>query len=252
LDERRLETVSCLVNAVVDSVIKDIECISLLAEIKSASDDMYMHSVDVARISLITGINMNFNVSELVNLCKAALLHDIGKLEFLKKAPNYIKEHPYEYKRHPLLGYEKLKQSNNFETSVYVSVLQHHERYDGNGYPRGMKGINITIFAKIISIADFYANMLQAAERKYSKSEILEVLYADFSKQFDPKILSIFVSKFPLYEIGEIVSLSTGDTAIVVQNNEECIARPIVRVLNKNKELGSEINLFKTLNITIL
>lgn len=253
-DDEKLAKQKSIVEGVVKDVTCDTECIKLLNDLKTSNEKTYLHSVEVARISLITGINLNLKESELIILCKAALLHDIGKVESSKSASHSSRIHFDKTKSHPKLGYEKLKETKKFNSLVYVSVYQHHERYDGNGYPRYIKNKDITLFAKIISVANFFSNLLigNTSKEPYSISEALECLYTDSSRQFDPKILKIFVSKLPVYEIGQIIKLSSGDKAVVIHNNEACISRPIVRIFNENKTLGSEIDLSEIFNVTIL
>lgn len=237
------------IEMVLDWVLRDDICIRLLDEIKTYSEEVFKHSVDVARVSLIIGLNLDFDTSKLINLCKAALLHDIGKVETdserLKNLTRPKKE------SHSKLGYMKLKNINKFNSSIYLTVLEHHERYDET---KCSSNIKKNIFARIVNVANVYSNMTraEAGKEKYSKSETLEYLFADCSRQFDPELINKFASNFPLYEVGQLVRLSNGKDALVVKNNESCLSRPIVRVITENKGLGEEIDLTSSYNITIL
>jgi HD-GYP domain-containing protein (c-di-GMP phosphodiesterase class II) len=219
---------------------------------------MYEHAVDVARVSVLIGANMSLKKEQLVSLCEAAMMHDIGKTQVesgaLCKKNELTDEETEAMKVHPSLGCQIIKSTGKFSAPVYIPVLQHHERYDGTGYPEGVVGKKINLYSRIIKIADVYSNMRTgtAVIEPYSQADTLEYFYADGSKQFDPEILKVFLSKIPVYEVGQIIKLSNGKKAFVVQNNESALARPIVRVLGENKTLGEEIDLYVNCNITII
>lgn len=257
-DMKKIDELKDVVENTVEEIISNRQCVIQLSNLKNFSNSMYEHAVDVARVSVLIGANMNLKKDQLVDLCEAAMLHDIGKTQIssglFNKNSEFTKEEMEEMTKHTVLGHRIMKETKRFKATAYVPVLQHHEKYDGTGYPEGVKGEKINLYARIIKIADVYSNMRTGTvnSKPYSQSDVLEYFYADASTQFDPKILKIFLAKVPVYEVGQIIKLSTGQKAFVAQNNESALARPIVRVLGENKTLGEEIDLYKNCNITII
>lgn len=257
-DLKKIDELKEVIENVVDEIMINNQCVIQLSNLRNFNNNMYEHAVDVARVSVLIGVNMNLPKDKLVNLCEAAMLHDIGKTfidsELVNKNTEFTKEEIDEINKHSILSYEIMKATGKFSIPSYVPSLQHHERYDGTGYPNGIKGEKINLYARIIQIANVYSNMRTGTSntRTYSQSEVLEYFYADGSKQFDPKILKIFFDKVPIYEVGQIIKLSNGKKAFVIQNNEKALARPLLRVLDEGNTLGEEIDLSLNNNITII
>ena len=120
-------------------------------------DWLYTHSIDVAIMSLMMAIELGYNDEELKKLGLASLLHDVGILlvpkQILEKDSELTKEELAYIRQHCKLGASSL-QGFNFSNECIDVVLQHHERLDGSGYPRGLKDMHISQNAKIVMIAD--------------------------------------------------------------------------------------------------
>ncbi|MDF2865328.1 MAG: phosphohydrolase [Clostridia bacterium] len=257
-DIKKIDVLKDVVENVVEEIISNRQCVIQLSNLRNFNNSMYEHAVDVARVSVLIGVNMGLNKAQLCALCEAAMMHDIGKTQLsgslLSKTTEYTKEEMEEMTKHPALGYRMMKDTDKFKAPAYIAVLQHHERFDGTGFPEGIKGEKINQFSRIIKIADVYSNMRSGTinTQPYSQSEVIEYFYADGSRQFDPNILKVFLSKVPIYEVGQVIKLSNGQKAFVAQNNEGALARPIVRVMVNDKTVGEEIDLSKNFNITIV
>ncbi|SHH55901.1 HD-GYP domain-containing protein [Thermosipho atlanticus] len=174
----------------------------LMALIKSIEEkDPYTagHGEKVAKIASEIASELGFIKREVELLKTAAILHDIGKigipdLIILKRG----KLSPEEYlimKEHPKKGYEILKQINEFEDTVAKWVLHHHERWDGKGYPDGLKGEEIPLEARILTIADVYHALI--SNRPYrdalSREKALNIIEEEAGKIFDPQLVKIFI-----------------------------------------------------------
>lgn len=158
------------------------------------------HSQRVSYLCEAIGIEMELSENEVNELKTLGLLHDIGKIAIdeiiLNKPGRVTAEEKEEIKRHPEIGYRILSLVNDMaELAEYV--LAHHERWDGGGYPKGLKGKGIPLQSRIIAVAESYDAM--TSERPYreslSKEYALEELKRNAASQFDPEIVRIFTEK---------------------------------------------------------
>lgn len=160
------------------------------------------HSERVSNICVKIGMALGMS-SEQISLLKAiSNLHDIGKIaidDAILNKPGKLDDKEWEQiKRHPEIGYRILSTSPEY-AEIAQDILSHHERYDGKGYPRGIKGESIPIRARIITVADSYDAMV--SERPYRKplthKEAIEEIRRNLGTQFDPNIGKLFID---LYE----------------------------------------------------
>ena len=141
---------------------------------------------------------MNLNQKEIQYAYWTGLVHDIGKLIIprvtLNKQEEITEEEYSLIKKHPLWAYESLSQSKRLN-EIAEFVLYHHEKWDGSGYPEGLKGEEIPLISRIISVADAYSAM--TSDRAYrdalSRDDALKELRKNSGKQFDPEIVDIFI-----------------------------------------------------------
>jgi HD-GYP domain-containing protein (c-di-GMP phosphodiesterase class II) len=219
----------------------------------------YAHSVNVAVISIILGISLNLSKQKLTYLCIGALVHDIGKSfipkEILQKPGKLTPEEFEIIKCHSRYGYDFLKNYVDLSSYIKLIVLQHHERFDGLGYPNSIIGNKINYLARIVSIADVYDAL--TSDRPYKRamcpSDALEYLMSNAGTLFDYDIINIFCKIVIPFPQGTIVSLSNGDIGIVEETFPNFPLRPIVKILKSKRlnEIGCKINLIDTLSIVI-
>jgi diguanylate cyclase (GGDEF)-like protein len=171
---------------------------SIMSSLKDKSELERDHSENVSLIALKLGRALNLNSEQLGILETAALVHDIGKIAMddaiINKMGSLTQNEYEEVKRHPEVGYQILKLVNNY-SGLSEYVLYHHENWDGSGYPRGLKGENIPLISRLISIADAYEAMTSKRpfREKYSHAEALERIRSGAGTLYDPNLVKLFV-----------------------------------------------------------
>ena len=174
--------------------------IKALAQAIEARDHFtHSHSENVEKYAVAIAQEMGFSVKEIETIRQACELHDLGKIgiedSILSKPSSLTEEEWKEVKRHPITGAQILEPLT-FLNEVTELIKQHHEHYDGSGYPEGRKGEDILLGARIIHLADAYEAMRSArAYRKVplSKEEAVAEIKRNSGKQFDPKVVEVFL-----------------------------------------------------------
>ncbi|WP_024864366.1 HD-GYP domain-containing protein [Butyrivibrio sp. FCS014] len=257
---KRLDINACifLANDIVNEIRSSKSLIIEQMSLSSYDSYTYVHSVNVDVLSVIIGIGMGLRNEELEKLSQAALLHDIGKcdvpLEIVNKPAKLTSEEYEEMKKHPEYGLKRLRDGRSQGTEeihavVKNAVYSHHENWNGTGYPRGLKGEAIHLFARIIHVADVYDAL--TAKRAYkdasNPSDAIEYLMANSGSMFDIDVVNTFIKYLAPYPIGCDVLLSTGQQGTVIENNEKYLSRPKIKLTS-----GVIIDMMKKLNVTIL
>ncbi|MBO5371449.1 MAG: HD-GYP domain-containing protein [Lachnospiraceae bacterium] len=246
-----------MVTEVIEEILSNGDIMYNMVDLRDYDNYTYFHSVNVAVLSAMIGASYGMNREELTVLTTGALLHDIGKKFLDIDVLNAPRELSFEeaniIKEHPKAGYEFLRENYNFPTRVFLGVLEHHENYNGTGYPLGKSGEDITIEARIIKIADVYDAMV--SKRPYhepaSPAEIVEYIMARTGTKFDPEIVSLFLKKIAVYPVGCQVELSTGESAIVMENFRYFPLRPKIKIMESAKTVNLMLD-EDARNITIL
>ncbi|MDY6794367.1 MAG: GAF domain-containing protein [Actinomycetota bacterium] len=176
-----------------------IEVITALASAIDARDSYtHGHSHRVTEYAVLIAEQLNLAPAEVDIIRNASILHDVGKIgikeDILKKPGRLTEDERREMEYHPFIG-TKILQSVKLLEPVLPLVYHHHERYDGNGYPDGLKGDEIPLGARIISVADAFESM--TSDRPYRKALPVEEALAELrhgsSRQFDPHIVEVFL-----------------------------------------------------------
>lgn len=240
-----METQS-LVNNIIHQITHNEETLVNLIDLKFHDDYTFFHSVNVAILSMLLGIELNLSNEQLVSLGMSAILHDIGKM-FINKSLLHKTDSlaPGEYEvlqQHTIYGYDFLRGTLAMPPSVSIGALQHHEHYNGNGYPSGVVGQDIHLYGRIICISDVYDSL--TANRPYRKAmnvqEALSFISNGKLTLFDPELADGFMKKIAPYPIGTYVRLNSGYIGIVFKNYNDAFNRPIIKVILD--PLGKKIN----------
>lgn len=231
-----LEDLNAIVNDMAESVLKSNDTLVGIMELKSFDNYTFYHCINVCILSLVIGKALNFPKEKMLNLGIAAILHDVGKIlvpkDILNKCSELTSEEFDTIKNHSTLGYRFVKEKLEIPCAVYAGILHHHEKYDGTGYPMGIKSNKISLFGRIISVADVYDAFL--SDRPYRNAlppfEAVEYLMGNCGSAFDPKIVKVFSSRVAPYPVGTSVVLSNNKTGLVVENYPDYCIRPRLKI----------------------
>jgi diguanylate cyclase (GGDEF)-like protein len=142
--------------------------------------------------------NLNLPPNEVENIKHAAVLHDLGKVgidqSILSKAGPLTPKERKAMERHPTIAAEILKEIHGLRGAL-PAILYHHERYDGKGYPFGLKGEEIPLSARIVAVADVYQALIsdRPYRKAFNKKKALEIIQEEAGRQFDPNVVKIFL-----------------------------------------------------------
>lgn len=212
----------------------------------------YVHSIDVAIFAIIMGETLNFDKTYLRIIALSALLHDIGKVKIDDKIlskPSKLNDIEMAImKKHTTYGYEIIKDELGYSEEMAKIAWEHHERLDGYGYPKGLRGNGIHLFSRIIAICDIYDAI--TSDRVYRKGVLphrgVEYLMSIVDSHIDRELARKFILNIAVYPIGSKVSLNNGEKGTVVDFYKGFPLRPIVKINGKNikRDLLKELTLF--------
>lgn len=262
LPETEIDQMESHVSNIVDDILNNRNMMINMVDLKVFDDYTYYHCVNVAVLSIVLGVSLGLKRQDLCDLGIGAILHDIGKVfikqEILNKEGPLTDEEFAEIRQHSLLGYDYISKRFSISLAAQKAILEHHEKYDGTGYPNRLKGENISLFGRIIAIADVYDAM--TSDRPYRKgiipSEVIEFLMGSADSAFDPELVLLFIRRIAPYPVGTYVKLSNNYIGMVTKNYSEFCMRPTVRIFKHGHQSVTpyELNLSDTatLNITIV
>jgi HD-GYP domain-containing protein (c-di-GMP phosphodiesterase class II) len=171
-----VEQINEIIDDIITQIIYDPKVGFDLVQIRNLNNYIFMHSVNVGVISVLLGSLMGLGRNDLGILGAGAILHDVGNVtidqQILNKADKLSPEEYEIIKSHPKTGFDILKSRVSLSFLSAHIAYEHHEREDGSGYPRGLKGDQIHIFAKITSVADSYDAMTCCRARRTGRFRI--------------------------------------------------------------------------------
>ncbi len=234
VDAARLEPV---VSKMIESVSRNPDALAPLARLKQAATYATEHAVATAALIIAFGQKQGMAQPEIEKLALGTMLKDIGQAALdarLITKPGMLSQAEYSVvQSHVEEGLSVLEATSHLsETSVAV-VLEHHERYNGCGYPYRMAGDGISVVGRMAAIVDSYDAM--TSDRPYrpaiSPSDALRQLYDQGGTQFDPTLVAAFVRTVGIYPVGTLVLLESGHLAVVEELHHDNLLSPIVRVI---------------------
>jgi len=249
--DEKIKSIESLSEEIIYDLLSSKQIALNLVDIKSRDEYIFQHSMNVAVLSLIIGAGAHLNVRDMKLLCTGAMLHDIGKTlipkELVFKEGKLSLSELAIFKEHTSRGYDYLRDSREISAMARIIALQHHERLDGQGYPKGIKDIHN--FAQIVAIANTYDNLTSDTPRHRAipANEALEYIMGNAGTRFNINYVQYFKDRVVPYPIGTLIYLSNGNIAVVKRLNSGFPFRPLVQSVNSGKLL----DLLKVTDLTI-
>jgi len=221
--------------------MKRKEIINLLMEMRVKAQYLLTHSVEVALLCSIIGLETNMPEKKLKNLLLAALLHDIGmtqiKNEIIFKTTPLEPEELDVLRSHAEKSVLILKGVAKLDTEILEIIYQHHERINGSGYPSGLTDNIINNSAKILCACDVYSAISheRCYRGKFHPQERIEFLFASGDHYFSYDIVKILLDKITIYYRGQWVKLNTGHIGIISGIDPDFPTRPYVKLIYDEK-----------------
>lgn len=238
-----MEQVTMAVTLVVESMVRNPSAMLWLSTLKERGGYLYAHAVDSAIYMVAFGRQLGFTQQELVVLGTAGMMMDVGKLKLprsLLAAPGDLDEDQRaKVRRHVKEGVRMLMVSEGVPEGVVDIVARHHERFDGSGYPEGLRAEEIGMYATMAGIVDTFTAII--GHRPHAKarpiSDALRVLGQLRGTLFHDAMVDQFIQCIGIYPVGSVVELSTGDVGIVVEVNRTRRLKPkVMLVLAPDKQ----------------
>lgn len=206
------------------------------------------HSLNVAKLALYLGKHYGYGDTDLELLASAALLSDVGMAQIpsaITQKPGALTPREWgEIKRHAERGTLILKKEAVLWEAIARTAFEHHEKIDGSGYPRGLKGEEIHTFARIINIVDTFEAMISPRPHRLplmAHDAMRHLVRESESGTVDRGAMRIFVRCMSMYPIGSYVRVSTGETGMVIKPNGDDVDRPVVKLF-----INAQRNVMKT------
>jgi HD-GYP domain-containing protein (c-di-GMP phosphodiesterase class II) len=199
-----------------------------------------MHSVAVCALMIALARQLGFAEEPTRDAGMAGLLHDLGKAmipnEILGK-PGKLTDAEFDIiKTHPAEGHKLLLGGTGISDTVKDVCLHHHEKVDGSGYPKGLNGETMSTFAKMGAVCDVYDAITSNRPYKagWDPAESIKRM-AEWKGHFDPQVFQAFVKSLGIYPIGSFVRLESGKLGVIVEQGEQSLLKPKVRVFFSSK-----------------
>ncbi len=252
-----VERIEPVVGQMANSILRNKDALLSLCRIKNKDDYTFLHSVSVGALLISFAHALDFNRTVIKQLGVGGMLHDIGKTkvpnEILNKPSKLTEEEFIIMKSHVVHGCSILRRSPGIAQVSFDVAAQHHERFDGSGYPLGLKNLETSVYGQMAAIVDVYDAI--TADRCYHKGMTPTVAVRkmfEWSKfHFNPNLLRTFIRTVGIYPVGTLVMLESGKLGVVIEQCETDMTKPLVRTVFDTKKnyfiTPSDINLAKPL-----
>jgi putative nucleotidyltransferase with HDIG domain len=236
--QANIELAAPVVANITDAVLQNDGTLVSLCRIKNSDTYTFQHSVSISAL-LVTFCHSlgTFNSNQLMEFGLGGLFHDVGKMkiptEILNKPGRLTDEEFAIMRSHVIEGVNYLQRGNNFSEAALKIVAEHHERFDGTGYPNGLFGDAISEIGQMTSIVDVYdaITSIRVYHSALEPSDALKRIFEWSGKHFDGTLVQRFIKAIGIYPVGSLIRLESGHLAVVLRQNEKNMLAPLVRIV---------------------
>lgn len=228
-----------LVNQIADSILCAPDLAIHVMGDRTGGEELYFHSLNVAMLSLMIARDLGVPQEAFGALGMGALLHDIGRKEvpdrILLKTEPLTQAERHLYQMHCQFGVE-IGNRLQLSKAVLEIIRDHHELFDGTGYPAGLKGDAVGVLARIVAVTNYYDELCNPVDiaSAMTPHEALSTMFAKLRSKFDPRMLQAFIRCLGVYPPGSIVQLSNGLIAMVATVNTAKPMKPVIVIYDAN------------------
>ncbi len=235
-DQACMDKIYELLDTVFNQLVMGDNILFNLCETKEEEASLPYHIVNVLILSTVIGLSMGFNKSRLSHLGLASIFYDVGMDSFRELAEeprSFTAEQRERVKSHIGRSLEIVGSIGSINEVVIETILMHHERMNGNGYPTGLRGDDINPYAKILGLVDTYEALTHTRPHREGMNthKAVRLLIGSMKGDFDSDVMKIFINKMSVYPIGSIVTLDTDEVARVVSVQPGSPLRPVIMIL---------------------
>jgi HD-GYP domain-containing protein (c-di-GMP phosphodiesterase class II) len=232
-----VEQVQAAIKPLVDSILRNQDAMAWLVHLRKREEYTYHHSIASSVWAVVLGRHLGFDRHGLDTLALGGMLLDIGKARLpeslLTKTGPLTGEELAQARKHVDHGIDMVKLTPAINADVLAMIAGHHERHDGSGYPKGLKGADIPVFARIAGLVDCYDAMTSHRGWGQAKSpyDAIRELNTLADVHFQQEIVEHFVQALGMFPTGSLVELNTGEVGVVLEQNHIRRLRPKVMLL---------------------
>ncbi|WP_243544056.1 HD-GYP domain-containing protein [Pseudodesulfovibrio tunisiensis] len=231
------EATSGVVRGIIESAVRNPDTLICISKLSRYDEYTYSHSINVAAIAVVFGEYLGMGRDELRELGTAGMLHDIGKTaiaeDIINKRGRLSEKEFSEIRKHPVFGHDILRRQPAIPDIVLDAVRQHHEKFNGAGYPGKLMQNAISPYARILSLADVYDAL--TSDRSYKDAilpnKALAIMYGMRGQDFDTTEVQLFIKCLGIFPAGSLVRLNTGKYGVVCESNPKRPLLPKIKII---------------------
>ncbi len=235
--------VTLVLREILQKIQNNIDVMMALLRLKAINEYTYSHSINVSVLCISLANQLGFNFADITRFGTGTLLADLGMTNYppglIRRPSGLSKKEMGEIQKHPIYTVEFLKNNGIDDSLIEKIVIQHHERFDGTGYPNGLKGDEIHSISKLFSIADVYVAMTSHRPQRLGipPHMVLSDILKMSGTLYDPKMSTFFIKHIGVFPVGNMVELTGGHLALVASPNKSYPLKPVVVLFQTKKKL---------------
>ena len=223
--------------SIMGSLERNADALVSLSRLRRTDSYTYTHCVNVCILTTLFARYLDSDSDTIFTSGLAGMFHDLGKAlvpPHILNAPRKLSDSEFAVmKAHPVLGYEQLATVPGMQPEVLLGAVQHHEKYNGTGYPQGLTGEHISDIGRMVGVADIYDAL--TSKRPYKNPmpphKALSIMFEMRNKDLAYIDVARFIRMIGVYPVGSVVELEDGSTGVVYASNEEQPTKPVVIIV---------------------